>query len=89
MSVLVQAPMTGIIRLARAAQGRANRCEFGVQNAGEVRDDENQRADDEAEENDILRHRRASLVFPQFVGEFPNLRHDTTPLVNVFDDECV
>jgi hypothetical protein len=78
-----------MMRLARPAKGGADRREFAVHNVGEVRDDEDHCADDQTEQNDVLRHRRASLVFPKFVDEFPNFRHDITPYSLFFDDECV
>jgi hypothetical protein len=66
-------------RSARSAKGGADRSEFALQYAGEIRDDKDQSADDKAEEHHIFRHRRAVFVVSHCLEQLPNLRHDSTP----------
>jgi hypothetical protein len=60
-------------RSARPAQRGADRGEFGVQDVGEVGDDQHQNPYDKAQENDVLRHCRAFVVLAHSVEELQKL----------------
>lgn len=45
-----------------------------LQYTGKVRDDEYERAYDEAEQHDVLRHRRAVFILANLIEEFPDFR---------------
>jgi hypothetical protein len=68
-----------IFASARAAQCGTDRSEFALQDAGKIGDHQHQRADDKAKKDDIFRHRRPVFVFPNFIDELQNLRHDRSP----------
>ena len=65
--------------LAGAAKGGAHPSEFALQHTREVRDDQNERTDDKAKKDDILRHRGTLFVPTQLIEELANLIHNSAP----------
>jgi hypothetical protein len=65
--------------LAGAAKGGAHPSEFALQHTREVRDDQNERTDDKAKKDDILRHRGTLFVSTQLIEELANLIHNSAP----------
>ena len=60
-------------RSACPAQSGADRGEFGMQDVSEIGDDQNQDPNDEAKEDDILRHCGAFIVLARFIEELQKL----------------
>lgn len=81
---VANAPIAGTASSTRAAESGADPREFALQHGREICDDQNERTDDEAEQHDLFRHRRAFLVVTQLFEELPDLRHYTLPIAAAF-----
>jgi hypothetical protein len=78
-------------RLAASAEGGTNSSELRLQDAGELRDDEYQGADDKSEQNDVFCHRSTDFIFAHVFEQSECLSHESppypgSPLTWLFDD---